>query len=60
MPVMDGYEFRDEQKKDPVLAAIPVVVITAGSAPAPSDFRVVLQKPLDVERLLAAVRRHLH
>src|SRR5262245_34540626 len=33
MPVMDGWQFRSEQKKDGTLAAIPVIVITAaGSA----------------------------
>lgn len=30
MPVMDGFQFRDEQVKDPLLAQIPVVVMTAG------------------------------
>src|SRR5262245_35120462 len=29
MPVMDGWQFRAAQKKDPALAAVPVVVITA-------------------------------
>jgi CheY-like chemotaxis protein len=29
MPVMDGFEFRAEQVRDPALAAIPVVVFTA-------------------------------
>src|SRR5689334_1575844 len=30
MPVLDGYEFLDEQRKDPALASIPVAIITAG------------------------------
>ena len=29
MPVMNGYEFREEQLKDPKLASIPVIVLTA-------------------------------
>ena len=29
MPVMNGYEFREEQLKDPNLASIPVIVVTA-------------------------------
>jgi CheY-like chemotaxis protein len=29
MPVMDGWDFRDEQLRDPALKDIPVVVITA-------------------------------
>lgn len=30
MPIMDGYEFLVEREKEPALAAIPLVVITAG------------------------------
>jgi CheY-like chemotaxis protein len=33
MPVMSGQEFRAEQLRDPALAAIPVVVLTASSRP---------------------------
>lgn len=33
MPVMDGFGFRQEQRKDPRLASIPVVVMTADSDP---------------------------
>ena len=29
MPVMDGWQFRKEQKQDPEIADIPLVVITA-------------------------------
>jgi CheY-like chemotaxis protein len=29
MPVMNGYEFREEQLKDPSIASIPIIVITA-------------------------------
>jgi CheY-like chemotaxis protein len=32
MPLMNGWEFRAEQRKDPVLNAIPVLVITARTA----------------------------
>jgi len=32
MPRMNGWEFRAEQMKDPALAAVPVVVITADHA----------------------------
>jgi CheY-like chemotaxis protein len=30
MPVMDGYLFLEEAKNDPMLASIPITVITAG------------------------------
>ncbi len=33
MPVMDGVAFREAQKKDPTLAHIPVVIMTADSDP---------------------------
>ena len=33
MPVMDGYEFLHEQRKDARIAAIPVVVLTASRNP---------------------------
>jgi CheY-like chemotaxis protein len=58
MPVMDGWQFRREQKRDPALASIPVVVISsAGSAPAlgAAEF---LQKPVAFDQLLRTVRRY--
>jgi CheY-like chemotaxis protein len=56
MPVMDGFEFRALQQRDPQLADIPVLVLTAG---AMTDRVHGLQaagyfpKPLNVDRLLA-------
>jgi len=38
MPVMDGFEFRDEQRADPELRAIPTIVY---SAIGPSDDAIV-------------------
>ena len=59
MPVMDGLQFRDEQLKDPSLATIPVVVITAGGrmANTESDIPVVM-KPIDIDELMGMVRRY--
>lgn len=34
MPEMDGYAFHEAQQRDPRLAAIPVLVMTAGGHPA--------------------------
>lgn len=62
MPVMDGIEFRAEQRRDPRLRDIPVVVMTADSSVnareaglGVADF---FRKPItDVGRLLASVER---
>jgi CheY-like chemotaxis protein len=59
MPVMDGREFRAEQQKDPELAEIPVVVITAYGVPEDQEeaFRSVevLEKPFALTALLDTV-----
>ncbi len=60
MPVMNGYEFREEQLKDPKLASIPVIVLTAdGHArlkAAQLKAKHVLQKPLSPPDLLRVIR----
>jgi CheY-like chemotaxis protein len=59
MPVMDGWQFRAEQIKDPALAQIPVVVISAdaGIQEKVASFGAasVLPKPISLDRLLRAV-----
>ena len=60
MPVMDGWEFRRQQKADPELAPVPVIVLSALDPPraATVDADAFLKKPLDFERLLELVRDH--
>jgi CheY-like chemotaxis protein len=60
MPVMDGWQFRKEQKKlAPELANIPLVVITAtGKRPVLVDAAELVMKPLDLNRLFEAVERY--
>jgi CheY-like chemotaxis protein len=60
MPVMDGKAFREEMLKDPDLADIPVVLITAGGAQVIADVPVVavLCKPLSVEAVVDVVQAH--
>jgi CheY-like chemotaxis protein len=62
MPVMNGWAFRDAQVRDPALADIPVVVITADASAAQrmGKHGVVgtMTKPLDFDRLLAVVNRY--
>jgi len=62
MPVMNGLEFRAAQQRDPRLAAIPVVVLSAtpgadesADLPPPS---AVMPKPFDIDQLLAVVEAH--
>jgi CheY-like chemotaxis protein len=59
MPVMNGYEFRDAQLKDPRLAAIPVIVITADGRAREKALQIgtdrYLQKPLSPPDLLQAI-----
>ena len=62
MPVMDGWAFRVEQRQDPDLRDIPVVVLTAAMNPVQEAARVGaiagLGKPLDITRLLALVAQY--
>lgn len=62
MPVMDGWEFRKQQRDDPALADVPVIVLTAldQAQARAGDLNGVdfLKKPLDFDRLLELVRRH--
>lgn len=60
MPVMDGWEFRREQERDPTLAGVPVVILSAADNHGNSDIAAsaFLKKPLDFDRLLDIVRRY--
>jgi two-component system, OmpR family, response regulator CpxR len=62
MPVMDGWEFRLAQRRDPALARIPVVVISADHA---LDQKVAalavdgwLAKPFELDALLTTLQRY--
>jgi CheY-like chemotaxis protein len=62
MPVMNGWDFRAEQMKDPQMAKVPVVVVTAdsGARRRARSLGVVdyMVKPIDFERLLQLVEEH--
>ena len=58
MPVMDGYGFLEERKNDPVLAKIPVAIITAGHGVDPERLgggTPIIQKPIDVPLLMDVI-----
>lgn len=62
MPVMNGWQFRAEQREDPDLAGIPVVVISAGANLAeqvvPLGIQDYIRKPIQLGQLLATVGRY--
>src|SRR5438105_1865395 len=62
MPVMDGWQFRSEQQRDPTLAAIPVMIVSADGSiqhKAASIGAVdYVKKPIDLDRFLSLVGRH--
>jgi CheY-like chemotaxis protein len=54
MPVMSGWEVLEEMQSNDRLSRIPVVVVSAMSAPGCSEH---LAKPIDLDRLLDTVGR---
>jgi len=64
MPVMTGDEFRQRQLADTRFAHVPVICMTAAHDGRERAERLqadeYLQKPVDFEDLLSAVRSHCH
>ena len=58
LPVLDGVRFRQWQRRDPDLAAIPVVVVSALDAFDCPEAAAHIRKPFAPQELLDAVRRH--
>ncbi len=62
MPVMDGWTFRAEQMRDPHLAQIPTIVISAyrDLSQQVKDLGLIgyLKKPIDLKKLLSIVAEH--
>ena len=63
MPVMNGWQFREHQRRDPGLSGIPVIVLSAGDHLAEQmeslEIREYVRKPIDLVHLLATIERHL-
>jgi len=59
MPVMNGWEFRAEQQRDPLLSKIPVVVVSARENITEDALQVsasgYLKKPFLLQDLLDAI-----
>jgi CheY-like chemotaxis protein len=64
MPVMDGWQFRREQQRDPRLSAIPVVIISADGSVQQKATAIAaegyVKKPIDPRVLLETVIAKLH
>jgi len=58
MPRMDGWEFFEKFRARPELAAVPVIVHSSAPSRAPAGVTKVLQKPLQIDRLLDVVREY--
>lgn len=61
MPVMDGWQFRAEQRRDERLREIPVVIVSASGNWHEQEERLeaeCIRKPVDFDRLLATIERN--
>jgi CheY-like chemotaxis protein len=62
MPVMNGWQFRAEQRQDPDLSGIPVVVLSAGDhlaeQVAPLGIADYVRKPIELRHLLRLIERY--
>jgi CheY-like chemotaxis protein len=59
MPVMDGYEFARQIHSSSAWSEIPVVAVTAQRMGRVNGngFRAVIEKPFDLESLLAVIKK---
>jgi CheY-like chemotaxis protein len=58
MPGMNGWDFYENVRKRPELAAVPVIVHSSAPSRAPQGVTRVLQKPLGIDRLLSTVQEY--
>jgi len=57
LPDMEGWDFRTRQKKDPAIASIPVIGVSAVGKLL--DVEYSFRKPLDYDQFLAAVEHYV-
>jgi CheY-like chemotaxis protein len=62
MPIMDGWQFREEQRKNPEFATIPVIVISADGNVRQNAIKIGadghIRKPVGIDDLLDVVKRY--
>jgi CheY-like chemotaxis protein len=56
MPVMDGRQFREEVYRDPDLATIPIVTVSAAQDADAVEAAGIVRKPFEPAELLEAIR----
>jgi two-component system response regulator FlrC len=54
MPVMDGWEFLQRLQTE-TCPRPPVVVMSAGVSPSPTDAQAVLRKPVNIDQLMSTI-----
>jgi CheY-like chemotaxis protein len=59
MPIVDGEQFRAEQSRDPELASIPVIVVSAASFAEAVGAAQHIRKPFEVQELLEAIHQQI-
>ena len=59
MPVMDGWTFRREQRRDPAIADIPVVVLSGADSERAPELAAAawFDKPVSVPQVISVLRR---
>jgi CheY-like chemotaxis protein len=55
MPVMDGAQFLQQLRQDPLYDTVTVILCTASGRNVPTGAQGLLRKPFDLDELLAAV-----
>jgi len=62
MPIMDGWEFREQQRRDPRYADIPVIIVSADGNVRQKATQLGadghIRKPVGIDELLAVVQRY--
>jgi DNA-binding response OmpR family regulator len=58
LPEMDGWELLRTMEREPALARVPVLVMTAGRDTPAIASRPLFHKPLNIESLVRAVRAY--
>jgi CheY-like chemotaxis protein len=58
MPVMNGWELLEAKNREPGLAAIPVVVLSATESKDLPGVAAFVPKPYQLDKVIGAIRKH--